>query len=346
MALKKVFIFWCSPEGGSGRGQRLCDALEAQAVHSYIERILGIPLPTPLRYAAQTVHTLYHLLRIRPQQVFVQVPPVFAPLMVALYCKLWGARYANDMHTSFIDPRWQRFHWLHRPLCRNATVNLAHNEANQELLQDWRARNVMLLKSPAVTRKEIFDDSADITPWEKALQARKRNVLMVNRFAVDDAYLQVIDTAKRMPDTTFFLTGNPKKLQEPLPELPDNVILTDLLPRPVFLKLMDACDVVLTLTLRDDTLLWSIRECLALGKPFVASHWRVVQLEFDGYGLFTNHDPEDLAAKIRDAHQRTSEFVAKMAQYIEQDKLRWKNCIEQVKTYMDAPPSAPTTPRA
>jgi hypothetical protein len=87
---------------------------------------------------------------------------------------------------------------------------------------------------------------------------------------------------------------------------------------------MAVADVVVTLTRRPDTLLWSIRECLALRRPFVTSDSRVMRLEFEGLGLFTDHSPADLVAKIHRAHERGAEFADGMTAYIARDRERWR----------------------
>jgi len=72
----------------------------------------------------------------------------------------------------------------------------------------------------------------------------------------------------------------------------------------------------------------------SLGKPFVATGNEVVVANFDGYCLFTDHSPEDIAAKVVEAHRRRDEFVPKMAQYIEQDKARWQRDVAEVDSLL------------
>lgn len=336
-----AFIFWSAPDA-LARGPRLAAALGCEPRFHHVGRLGGLRLPALVRYVAQARRTLIDLARTRPAFVLVQNPPIFAVLAVAWYARRAGCGFAIDHHTSFLDRRWRLFHWLQKLLSRRAVINLAHNEANLRLFQRWELRNAMLLKSPAVTRDELLglaeepggsaEERGDHAPHAADLAGDGLRVFMVNRFAADDAYAAVIAVARRMPQARFFVTGDPRRVGLVRAGVPRNVVLTGFLPRARFLRLMDACDVVLSLTRRRDTLPWSIRESMALGKPFVASDGPVIRQEFEGYGLFSDHSPEDLERKIGEVVARRAEFVDRMPSYIAADRVRWERDIAELRT--------------
>lgn len=335
---KPLFLFWCREGEGSGRGMRMARDLDAVPVHVWRGRAGPVPLPAPLRYVLQAWDTARVLRRLRPSALYVQVPPVFALLQAALYGAWHGVPVAADNHSSFLDRRWRLFHWLQRPLSRRITVNLVHNEANGGFLDAWGARGVSLVKSPAVTREELLPpDTAPSRFAPELAGTAGLNVLMVNRFAVDDAWREVFEAARVTPEARFFVTGDPARAALGGVEIPANVTLTGLLPKREFLALMDACDVVLSLTLRRDTLLWSIRECLALGKPFAASDSPVMRAEFDGLGCFTDHRPESLRAALLEAHARREEWRAPAAAYMDGDRERWRRDLAALSARMARP---------
>jgi len=69
------------------------------------------------------------LRRERPTAVFVMTPPVFAALPAFRYARRHGACVVLDAHTAaFLHPRWRRFQWLQRALCRKAATTIVHNE--------------------------------------------------------------------------------------------------------------------------------------------------------------------------------------------------------------------------
>jgi glycosyltransferase involved in cell wall biosynthesis len=327
-----LFLFWCREGSGSGRGEHLARALDAASAHVWRAGLAGSLWKTPLRYLLQALDTARILREQRPRVVCVQLPPVFPLLQVWWYARRTGAQIIADNHTSILDGRWRVFHWLQKPLARRIRINLVHNEANAELLRGWGAAGVMLLKSPAVTAEEILDPNADISAFQNDLDAPGLvRVLMVNRFAVDDAWREVFAAARITPEARFFVTGDPARAGISPDQVPGNVVLTGLLPKPVFIALMAACDVTLSLTLRPDTLLWSIRESLALGKPFVASRAPVMLAEFDGLGLFTDHSPGDMRARILEAHAQRDTWRGAMADYIVRDQERFLRQTREIQ---------------
>ena len=330
-----VFLFWCREGEGSGRGVRMARALGAAPVHVWRGTLGPFRLPTPLRYVAQWVDTARALRCLRPSAIYVQVPPVFALLQAVLYAAPRGIPVAADNHSSFLDGRWRWFHWLQRPLARRLRANLAHNEANEALLRAWGAGGAVLVKSPAVARGDMLALAAgeDVSAVTAAAGDRLK-VLMVNRFAPDDAWREVLRGAEAMPEAHFFLTGDPARAGLAPAAVPANVTLTGLLPRPRFLALMAACDAALTLTLRPDTLLWSIRECLALGVPFTATDSAVTRAEFDGLGEFSAHDPASLRAALLRAVERRAERAEACDAYIARDLERWDRQMAELRARM------------
>ena len=326
----RVFVNWQREEYGF-RSSKLAASLGAEPLRIFKKSLLGLPLPAPVRYVFQSIETFRRLRGLRARSIIVQTPPWPLTVTVWLYLKIFGGQFATDNHTStFGDPRWKRFNFIDRFLSRRAVANLAHNHKNLEILRQWNARNPMMVLSPALWRYEIYDADGELPAGISEAAGRDElKVLMVNRFAVDDCWREVFDAARQMPGTRFFVTGEPGHAGTAV-EPPENVVLTGFLARPVFIKLMDSCDVVLTLTSRPDTLLWAIRECLALGKPFVATGNDVVPANFGCYGLFTDNSPADIAAKVVEVYERREEFVPRMAQYIENDKKRWQHDIDAI----------------
>jgi glycosyltransferase involved in cell wall biosynthesis len=203
------------------------------------------------------------------------------------------------------------------------------------MLRRWRGDTALLLKSPAVTRDELLAEPGDLGPLRAALEASGApRVFMVNRFAVDDAWREVFAAARLMPGARFFVTGDPAKAGLSPGDAPGNVVLTGFLSKPVFAALMDACDVTLSLTLRRDTLLWSIRESVALGKPFVTSDSPVIRAEFEGLGLFTDHSAESLRDRILEAVENRDLWAEAMAGYITRDRARWAGQIAEIRGRM------------
>src|SRR5438094_1853173 len=104
MSTNTVFIVWTQI---APRAKSLAIELGGQANFLYESRLKRRWL-TPFRYLIQGWKTWRLLERERPKVVLVQSPPIFAPLVVTLWCKLQGktrlsgqmVSYAIDCHTA------------------------------------------------------------------------------------------------------------------------------------------------------------------------------------------------------------------------------------------------------
>lgn len=331
-----VFLLWTRP-GYAHRPNALSRSLGAEKAHIYQERLWGFRPPTAVRYLAQCIRTLSFLFSRRPDVVFVQTPPFVLTFCAWVYCAASRAVFITDNHSStFHDRRWRFFARADAFFSRRALINFAHNFKNLDILVSWGAANPMVLLSPAQDREEIEASMEPVSP-ELAARTGERatNVLVVNRFAVDDCWREAIATAALMPEATFFITGDPAVAMPAAPtDLPSNVVLTGLLARGCFLDLMSRCDAVLALTSRKDTLLWSIREALGIGKPFAATDNEVIREQFGAYGVLTQNEPAALKAALEETLARREELVAAMPDYIARDKARWEADMTEIKRIM------------
>lgn len=329
--LNKLVIVWSAKDRTSGRSQRIADVLGAALRYIYFPTLWGISLPLPLRYLLQSVVTFFVILVRRPGVITLQLPPVIAAFPVFWAGKLCGSRIHLDFHTSFQDATWRKFHKYHRKVAAKATYVTAHNKEDFALIQTWAPEHASVLKSPAMERADLAIDTTYLEEIDLAQYAGKVKVMFVNRFASDDPYEEVLALAEERRDAVFFVTGNPDKVALDPKSLPENVVLTGFIHPSKFLALMDACDVVLSLTTRPGTLLWSIREALALGKPVVTSEHTILQDEFGEVAFFTNHEIADLAQKIDQALAQEDELKVAADRYIQADKQRWRQDIEALK---------------
>lgn len=331
---KKIFIVW-------GRelelSRNLANALGAEIKQVYYRKIGPYNIPAFFRYVFQAAETLLVLFHEKPAVVIVQNPPVFAPLTVMLYCKISGARFAIDSHTAaFLDKKWVNFYGLFKFAAKGASLNSCHNFKNLEILKSWNIEPAMVM--------QFYDPHYDLAELaqpmkneniEQAVKTSLLPVMMVNRFANDDDYKTVIKTAEMMPEIKFFITGDYSKAGVQKEKMPANVILTGYLEHQEFLKLMNRCQVILAFTLRPDTVLWSVREAMALNKPFVTTDSEALKHYFNQVGLFTKSDAKELKEKILEAKNRETEIKQNIKIFLEKDELRWQNEIEQYKNFIN-----------
>ena len=70
---------------------------------------------------------------------------------------------------------------------------------------------------------------------------------------------------------------------------------------------------------------------MALGKPFVASRAPVILDEFGRLGLFTDHSPECMRARILEAHAQRDTWRNAMADYIVRDRERFLRQTREIR---------------
>lgn len=327
---KDIFIIW-------GRevklSQYLAEALDARPVQVYYDRWLGLRIPWAIRYAIQTLATWYELCKSRPKIVYVQNPPAIAPLACLAYCRIFRAKLMIDSHTAaFLEDKWTRFDWLFRFVAKRADLNTCHNYKNLEILRNWNVTPIMTLQF----FNPCFDESELKKPLlnprlEAVVEQEAPMVLMVNRFASDDDYLTVIETARIAPEMNFFVVGNSEEVTDMPRDLPSNVYLTGYVPHAEFMKLMYRSQVVLAFTRRADTVLWSIREILALRKPFVTADSEVMRYYFSDVALFAKSDADEIRKRTIAAMDNKEIMPAKTEKFLIKDRERWNGDIQRVK---------------
>jgi len=333
VGVKKAFVIWAREVKLS---QFLGKSLDAKIIVSYRKKWGNINIPAFFRYMIQGADTYKKLRKLRPQIIFVQNPPILAVLVVYIYCLLNRVSYTIDSHTAFLDKKWAHFHWLQKFLSHRAILNTFHNYRNLEFAQKkWGIENGRVLQFYNPKSDEILDNNEKLPDFisKKLAGQLGLKIFMVNRFAGDDAWKEVIETAKLMPENLFFITGDYTKMSGL--EYPKNVVLTGYINHKKFMKLMDRCDVVLALTKRKDTVLWSIRETMALKKPFVTTDNEVLRHYFSEVALFSDMASDSLKEKIEEAWNRRFEIKGKIESFLAKDLLRWEKDIESINKIIE-----------
>ncbi len=294
MSVKSIFIVWY---GHSRRAETLAAELSGQVSFQYEVWLTGRWL-TPLRYLVQGWKTWHLLERERPEVVLVQSPPIFAPLIVALWCILRGKTgpsgnrvpYAIDCHSAnFYGRRWTWALPLLRLLSRRAAVTLVASEEVLNLLERWGARSLFLvdglpsLSPPTGTTGSVGDS----------------RVAVISSFDPDEPVGEVIAAARLLPQITFYFSGKPKpRVTKLLAQKPENVILTGFLPDSDYAGLLKNVHGLVVLTKEPNILNCGAYEALAVGKPAVLSDWPQMRRCFTHGFIYVTNTPEAIAQGI------------------------------------------------
>lgn len=316
MSVKSAFIVWAT---NSRRAESLAAELGGQINFQYTSGLKGLWL-TPLRYLVQGWKTWSLLERERPEAVIVQAPPVFAPLIVAIWCKLRGkagpsgrrAIYAIDCHSgTFYGSIWRWTLPLQRLLSRYAAVTVVACDAALETLQSWKVPGLFLVDT--LPTLEAGEGTVGSTG-----EAR---VAVISSFEEDEPVAEVFAAARLLPQVTFYFSGNSKRIPAKiLVQKPENVILTGFLQDSVYIGLLKNAHGLVVLTTEPNTLNCGSYEALAVAKPAVVSDWPQIRRWFTRGFVYVANTPEAIAAGVKKMLEEqatlTSEIIAMRSELV------------------------------
>lgn len=293
MSRKPLFIAWASH---SQRFETLAVELDGQLSLQYETQLKG-PWLTLLRYLVQGWKTWRLLERERPEVVIVQVPPVFAPLIVAVWCELRGktgaagcvARYALDTHTgTYHDAKWRWALPIQRLLSRRAVVTLVTGEVALSMLRRWNARGLYLV-----------DGLPTFSPASGMIGSQgDTRVAVISTFS-GEPIAEIFAAARLLPHVTFYLTGDPEQAAARLLEQkPENVILTGFLRGGTYTALLENVHGLVILTERPYDLSGGAYDALAVAKPALVSDIPEMRRCYTRGFIHVINTPEAIAAGI------------------------------------------------
>jgi glycosyltransferase involved in cell wall biosynthesis len=308
-----LFLVWGPPSHGP-RSQVLARELGIKRLHFVYATTKRGLFYAPFKYMAQAVQTLVLLFCQRPRLVFVQSPPSLAVLFVALYCVFTGNHYLIDAHSAAFSPYWTYPRWLHRWLARRAIATLVTNEHLQALVQGWGGRAFVLRDIPT-TFPKAEGLSLDGT----------FNVLVVNSFGDDEPLCEVLEAARSLEEVQFYVSGKKKNANpELLAKAPPNVHFTDFLPNEQYYALMSACQAVVCLTTRDNTMQRGACEALWMGKPIITSDWPLLQDYFCKGTVHVHNNAEAIRAGIAEMQTQYRQYAVGIGELQQMRRQEWK----------------------
>lgn len=286
---KILYIVWYKH---ARRAETLSRELGAKLVFIYETQLLH-PWLKPLRYIVQAWKTWRLLKEERPAFIIVQSPPVFAPLAVALWCKLRGrkrASYILDCHPgTFYHPQWRWALPVIRPLVRSAAVSLLCNEDAQNYMSKWNANYVFLP-----------DGLPDLNPVSGTVGSEgDARIAVISTLADDEPVLELLKAARLTPHVTYYLTGDLRRAtKEMLAIKPENVIMTGYLRGSVYNGLLYNVQGIMVLSRLPTTLSCGAFEALSLAKPTIVSDLPEQRKWFSRGFIMVENTPQGIAQGV------------------------------------------------
>lgn len=273
----------------------------------------------PLEYIIKAWQTVKIFLIKKPDEIWVQMPPV--PLLnVALFYRRLRrdrVRIVADCHNSMLRPPWSRWPGATAAL-NGCDLVLVHNEAmvGVAVAMGVRRELIQVLEDAPVTFQAGVDKvSVNASP----------RVLFPASYSEDEPIDELLQAARIANEITFVLTGNAVRARGrfDLSRLPPNVRLTGYLPVAEFDRLLLSADAVLALTRHEGIQLSVCSEAVGAGKPMILSDTAILRSLFGDVAVMVDStSPQALAQGCREAIAGIEELTRKTLEFRAQ---RWKS---------------------
>lgn len=288
----------------------------------FMPHLASSVLARVLSYFWNACRTTALLLSRRPAILWVQLAPVFL-LYIAVAYKFFrpGTRVVADCHNSMFGSRWS---WMPGAMwsLNRCDVVLAHNPAVQaqalklgvsaERLQVLETRPAQIRCTPDRCRTPTGVSGA----W----------VLMPASFSGDEPIDVVIEAAKKSPDVTFVITGDPTRARQELDiaALPANMLLTGFLDRNMLDGYLCGATAIVGLTTRSDIQLSVANEATGAGKAMVLSDTPLLREMFPRGAVYVETlSSQSIAAGVAKVIQEREHLEAESAALRDWREARW-----------------------
>jgi glycosyltransferase involved in cell wall biosynthesis len=279
----------------------------------YWEGLGSRPSTVLFKYIGQAFSTWKVLLREKPDAVFVMSPPVIAALVVFPYCAIRRIPFVVDAHTgAFKDRRWRHFQKLQHWLCRRATTTIITNTHLADLLARQGADSTMLPDVPV-----------KYPPSATRLEKSGFTVAVICSFDYDEPVDVILQAARLLPDVSFYVTGDPRKLERLDLQIPPNLRLTGFLGSAAYGQLLRDADVVMALTTGKHKMLRAAYEAIYEGTPIIISDSPLLREEFDQGGIVVENSPDIIAAAVRNVQDHLDRYRSQARELRSRKERRW-----------------------
>jgi glycosyltransferase involved in cell wall biosynthesis len=286
----------------------------------------------PFRYLVCAIHTWRALQSQRPGAVLVITPPVVAPIVAWLWCRVHGRPLIVDCHTdTFHSRKWGWALPLLRWLFRRSCAVLVHTEEALHLVEGWRVPALLL--------------PDDVPQPEEAQQrepASTPSVLIAGSLDGNEPVAEVLAAASLLPEVAVRVTGEPAQVSAAVLETaPPNVVFTGFLPYRVFLGEMLAAHVVGVFSTDPHIMNRAAFEAAGLGRPLVLSDLGGLRARFGNGALFAANQPETMAAVLRGALADQDELARRSRAMAEDLRRQRAEAMGRLQTILPRIPAAP-----
>jgi glycosyltransferase involved in cell wall biosynthesis len=283
MRRSNVYLVW---KNYQRRAEILGPRLDSHVLflpHIFPSKVLRV-----VDYGLKFLSSVWHLLVQRPNYVIIQAPPLFA----ALPAYLLGIPYVIDAHNKLFQSYWGRLPFS-KQLARRSMGIVVHNHEIERLARKmFSGVPVFVLRDP-------------IEGISGAVENRNPNqFLFVCSFGSDEPVDLMLSIVAQLPEYTFVITADPRKLlqeqRERLLRFP-NVKLTGFLAVADYHRALTTSAAAIVLTTREATQPSGACEALSSDTPLIISDTTLTRDLFGEWATFVNHDPASVCRAVTSA---------------------------------------------
>lgn len=274
-----------------------------------------------------TFHTLVVILKKKPKLVFVMNQPIFLPMILYFLSLVSRGQYVIDTYSGlFLKKQWKWSLPLMKYVYRRALLSIVTNKHHRGLIESWGT------KAEIIGVCLLNEEPAE--PFERSDHQR---MVYIGSFAIDEPTINVIEACRKLPDVKFYITGEKKLAPAGIRKnLPENVVLTDFLPRPKYVGLVQAMDGVVILVTNDNVMQTGAFEAMSWGVPVITSDWQVLRENFPRGTLFVNNSVEQIASAITELLRKKEHYKQEMLKLREEYKVTWEKTINRIDSFIQA----------
>jgi glycosyltransferase involved in cell wall biosynthesis len=264
-------------------------------------------------YVFSSILTIIKILRAKPKSVILQLTQGPILFLFIILKKLIKFKLIGDVHSGFLiylNLKGKILNFTFSKLIDNLDLIIVHNK---EILKIISKKNkTFLLYDPLINDVE-----------ELKIRKNKTFVFVPIMKKPDEPIRELIKASKELKsDFLFISTG--KKIE--------NIKYLGYLSYENYLKVLKTCDIVLSLTKREFTLLSIIFEAISLGKPIIASETLTIKNFLKENALYTNH--ENLAEKIKEMKMKKEIYKERIMKIRNEIEKIEKINLEKIKKFI------------
>jgi hypothetical protein len=261
----------------------------------------------------------------------VQAPPVPAVAIAWAWSRLARVPLLIDSHPASFGTEQARVDRVMRPLLawlvpRSAGCLVTTPRLGEQISR-WGGHPIVVHEAPM--------------PWGERMRRRgcspQPRALFVCTFAPDEPVMQTLEAAARLPDVTFAITGDLRRLPEAArSSAPGNVQWVGYLNATDYVAALEQADVIMSLTMRPESVARSAHEGVDALRPMVISggpHMR----DLFPYAVIVENEPPSIAAGVAEALRRYEELSEKAIEARSVQHRRWHEQLADIHAALSAP---------